>query len=84
MYKNINTLIARALLLGVISSFFVLSPVHEVVAASNGSDNFTYFPPVNPNPPTPPQMTPPRAPPPQVAEAPPVNNEYVLQRAARN
>ena len=84
MQKKICTLIASALLLGLISSFFTLSHAQAVVIA-NGSDNFHYFPPPPPNPPKAPPVAPPSAPAPQVAEAPPpVNNEYVLQRAARN
>ena len=80
MYKKINTLIAGALLLGLFSSA-------SANAAFNGSDNFRpviYVPPATPRIPsvTP---APAPAPAPQVAEAPPpVNNEYVLQRAARN
>jgi len=83
MHKKINTLIARALLLGLFSSFLAVSHAQAVVLG-NGSDNFHYTPP--PVTPKPPQVTPPSAPAPQVASAPPppANSEYVLQRAARN
>ena len=84
MYKKINNLIARALLIGLFSSFFAF-PHAQAVSPGNGSNNFPFIPSVTPTPPTPPQVIPPSAPAPQVAEAPPpVNNEYVLQRAARN
>ena len=86
MQKKINTLIARALLLGVFSSFLALSNVHADI--SNASNNvvqtaqaITSF-----SAPSAPQVAPPSpAPAPQVAEAPPpANNEFVLQKAARN
>ncbi len=81
MYKNINTLIARALLLGLFSSVVVITTSH----AASMSDNFKpsiYVPPTTPRIPTP---APAPAPAPQVAEAPPpANNEFVLQKAARN
>ena len=87
MHKKINTLITRVLILGSFSSFLVLSNVHAAI--SNASDSVIHAVPAAPTSysPPPPQVTPPSAPAPapQVAEAPPpVNNEYVLQRAARN
>jgi hypothetical protein len=83
MQKKISILIACALLLVLFSPFFAISHAQAVVSG-NGSDNFHYNPPP-PVTPKPPQVTPPSAPAPQVAAAPPpANNEYVLQRAARN
>ena len=85
MHNKMNTLIARALLIGLFSSFFAFSQEREVVAAPNASDNFPFSPQIPSNPPSIPQIAPPSAPPPTVAEAPPpANNEFVLQKAARN
>ncbi len=86
MHKKINTLITRVLILGSFSSFLALS---NSQAVSTFSDSVIHAVPAAPTSysPPPPQVTPPSAPAPapQVAEAPPpVNNEYVLQRAARN
>ena len=89
MHKNINTLIASALLLGLFSSLFAFPNAEAaLVTPSNSSDAIVNTISVSTtsysN--SAPQVAPP-APAPQVAEAsqpPPVNNEYVLQRAARN
>ena len=88
MHKKINTLITRVLILGSFSSFLALSNA-QAISISTASDSVIHAVPAAPTSysPPPPQVTPPSAPAPapQVAEAPPpVNNEYVLQRAARN
>jgi len=84
MQIKINTLIARSFLFGLVLLFFPFSMV-QAATLNNGSNSFPFVPSVTPTPPRSPQLPPPSAPAPQVAEAPPpVNNEYVLQRAARN
>ena len=86
MYKKINTLIGRALLLGLCASFFISATAH----AAAMSDNFRpviYIPPASSSIQTvTPTPIPTQTPAPQVvAEAPPpVSNEYILQKAARN